>query len=99
MFSITTRIRRDERRHHGEGGGRRVAGNVQHLCLQLMATFEGDVADAILFAHGNLRTEEASMRSVWSRVGTGSITVVAPGVFNPASSTADFTCADATGSV
>ena len=40
-----------------------------------------------------------SMRSVWSRVGVGSITVVLPGVLRPASSTADFTWAEATGSV
>ena len=39
----------------------------------------------------------ASMRSLWSRVGTASITVVRPGAFNPASSKADFTCAEATG--
>ena len=39
-----------------------------------------------------------SMRSVWSRVGDGSTTTVSPGVFSPASSTADFTCAEATGS-
>ena len=38
-----------------------------------------------------------SINSVWSRVGCGSITVVLPGVFNPASRTADFTCAEATG--
>ena len=38
------------------------------------------------------------MRSEWSRVGSGSSTRVQPGAFSPASSTADFTCADATGS-
>ena len=38
-----------------------------------------------------------SMRSEWSRVGTGSITVVMPGVLSPASSTALFTWAEATG--
>ena len=38
-----------------------------------------------------------SMRSVWSRVGTGSTTVVAS-VTSPASSTHDLTCALATGS-
>ena len=38
-----------------------------------------------------------SIRSEWSRVGTGSITEVIPGVFSPASSTALFTCAEATG--
>jgi len=37
------------------------------------------------------------MRSLWSRVGTGSITMVRPGVFRPASSTADLTWAEATG--
>ena len=39
-----------------------------------------------------------SMRSVWSRVGTGSTTVVSPSAKSPAISTADFTCALATGS-
>ena len=41
----------------------------------------------------------ASMRSVWSRVGSGSITTVSPGACSPASSTADFTCAEGTGGV
>ena len=40
----------------------------------------------------------ASIRSVWSRVGTGSMMVVVPGTLRPASSTADLTCAEATGS-
>ena len=38
-----------------------------------------------------------SIFSVWSRVITGSITVVMPGVLRPASSTADLTCAEAIG--
>ena len=37
-------------------------------------------------------------RSVWSRVGIGSTTVVVPAAKRPASSTADFTCAEGTGS-
>ena len=36
-------------------------------------------------------------RSVWSRLGAGSITVVEPDAFIPASSTQDLTCALATG--
>ena len=40
-----------------------------------------------------------SMFSEWSRVPWGSITVVVPGVLSPASRMADFTCAEATGSV
>ena len=39
-----------------------------------------------------------SIRSLWSRVGTLSMTRVMPGVLRPASSTADFTWAEATGS-
>src|SRR5205823_4541007 len=39
----------------------------------------------------------SSISSVWSRVGAGSITVVAPSALRPASRIADFTCADATG--
>ena len=38
-----------------------------------------------------------SMRSVWSRVASGSITVVSPAVLRPASRMALFTCAEATG--
>ena len=41
----------------------------------------------------------ASRRSVWSRLGSGSITVVVPDASRPAISTHDFTCALATGSV
>ena len=40
----------------------------------------------------------SSISSVWSRVGAGSSTVVLPRAPSPASSTADFTCALATGS-
>ena len=39
----------------------------------------------------------ASIRSVWSRVGSASITTVCAGAFSPASSTADLICALATG--
>ena len=39
-----------------------------------------------------------SISSVWSRLGAGSITWVWPGAPSPASSTADFTWAEATGS-
>ncbi len=38
-----------------------------------------------------------SIFSVWSRVITGSMTVVMPGVLRPARRTADFTCAEAIG--
>ena len=40
----------------------------------------------------------ASIRSVWSRLGTGSRTRVSPAASSPASSTQDFTWALATGS-
>ena len=39
----------------------------------------------------------ASIRSVWSRLGAGSTTLVVPAAASPASSTQDFTCALATG--
>ena len=39
----------------------------------------------------------ASIRSVWSRLGAGSVTVVVPSAARPAMSTHDFTCALATG--
>ena len=38
-----------------------------------------------------------SIRSEWSRVASRSITTVSPGAFSPASSTADFTCAEGIG--
>ena len=38
-----------------------------------------------------------SMRSVWSRVASGSITSAPPSAWRPASSTADFTWADGSG--
>ena len=45
------------------------------------------------------RPSDRSSRSVWSREGTRSITVVGPSsAINPASRTADFSCALATGS-
>ncbi len=37
------------------------------------------------------------MRSVWSRVATGSMTVVTPPLFSAASRMADLTCAEGTG--
>ena len=46
-----------------------------------------------------LAPKPRSIRSVWSRVGSFSITTVSPGAFSPASSTADFTCAEGTGVV
>ena len=39
-----------------------------------------------------------SINSVWSRVASGSMTVVSPGAFNPASRIADLTWAEGTGS-
>ena len=49
---------------------------------------------------GSTRTSApkcVSIFSVWSRVASRSITVVAPGAARPASSTADLSCADGTG--
>ena len=40
----------------------------------------------------------SSIRSVWSRVGAGSVTLVAPDASSPANSTHDLICAEATGS-
>ena len=45
------------------------------------------------------RRSPLSIRSVWSRVASVSITTVSPGAFSPASSTADFTCAEGIGVV
>jgi hypothetical protein len=37
------------------------------------------------------------MRSVWSRLGAGSVTLVAPDASRPANRTHDLTCPEATG--
>ena len=80
----------------GEGGGARIAGNGDGAPMQLGIAADGDGAAC---RPPRPSTEISapkwlSMRSVWSRVGIGSITVVRPGACRPASSTADFTCAD-----
>lgn len=66
------------------------------------ASVAGPVSEMTRAPSASISTEmsapkPASMRSVWSRVATGSITVVCPGVLRPARSTADFTCAEGTG--
>ena len=44
-----------------------------------------------------LTPKAVSMRSVWSRVGAGSVTRVSPWAYKPASMSEDFTCALAIG--
>ena len=73
-------------------------GTVTSAGLQLGLAVERDAArHARRRLDATLGAESRSMRSVWSRVASGSITVVTPGALRPASSTADFTCAEATG--
>ena len=68
------------------------------------AMFAG-AAYAVYYVDATLRRMKGGYRlpvqkaALLVSVGVGSITVVMPGVFNPASSTADFTWAEATGSV
>ena len=52
-----------------------------------------------LFPRRTLAPIAASMRSVWSRLGPGSITVTGLAAYSPAISSALFNCALATGSV
>ena len=54
--------------------------------------------DAALLAASTRTPAASSISSVWSRVGSGSTTVVGPAAYSPASSTHDLTWALATGS-
>ena len=65
---------------------------------ELALAVDADVAHALSsVSTARSAPKPFSIFSVWSRVITGSITVVTPGVFKPASSTADFTWAEAIG--
>lgn len=77
---------------------RRVAGNVDRLAGELALTLKANGADARRIGLNRKRCAETGQHfSVWSRVMTGSMTVVMPGALRPASSTADLTCAEAIG--
>ena len=96
---MTSEPGHDQRRDQRKGRRGRVARHDDRRRGELGLALDGDPAAAAL---GRARSSTAapkwrSMRSVWSRVGCGSMTVVSPGVLSPASSTADLTCADGTG--
>jgi hypothetical protein len=71
--------------------------HIDVLGLEFVPAVDRDMA-AVVFCSTD-RLAPSVTRSVWSRVATGSMTVVRPGVLRPASSTADFTWAEATGSL
>ena len=52
--------------------------------------------DAVAPSRPTLTPKAVSIRSVWSRVGAGSVTRVSPSAYSPASNSADFTWALAT---
>ena len=85
-----------DQREAGRGG---VARHRDRLAGEFALAFDADMAHAALGRSrlDRLAPKPFSIFSVWSRVITGSMTVVMPGVFSPASSTADFTCAEAIG--
>ena len=89
--------RHDQRGDGEERSRRRIARYFDLLRLEVGLAAQADHAFTILLLDPQLGAEALSMRSVWSRVGTGSITLVIPAVLSPASSTALFTCALATG--
>ena len=68
-----------------EGGRRRVARDVDRVERELVAG--GVTVIAVAVAGRGRRRRAASSRSVWSRLGSGSTTVVAPAASRPASST------------
>jgi hypothetical protein len=55
------------------------------------------VTDTVSPSRDTATPAPASIRSVWSRLGAGSTTLVVPAAARPASSTQDFTWALATG--
>ena len=78
-----------------EGGRGRVAGDVDRVERE-----PSPAADASRGRRRGARRRPArsSRRSVWSRLGSGSTTVVVPSASSPASSTQLLICAEATGS-
>ena len=78
-----------------EGGRGRVAGDVDRVERELVLARDRDARRRRARCR---RRRAASSRSVWSRLGSGSTTVVVPSASSPASSTQLLTCAEATGS-
>ena len=87
---------REQRRGDEERRGRReVARDLDVGRLQALDRLDGRRSPG---GARRARPAAASIRSVWSRVGSGSTTVVAPVREEPGEQDADFTCALATGS-
>ena len=88
-----------QRRDQRERGRGRVARHDDRRRGELGLALDGDALAAafVRLGRSTVAPKWRSIRSVWSRVGCGSITVVAPGVLSPASSTADLTWAEGTG--
>ena len=91
--------RHDQRRHQRKRRRRRIGRHHDRRGLKLGLAFERDAAAMLAdrTSRGCCAPKCLSIFSVWSRVASFSITVVAPGAARPASSTADLSCADGTG--
>ena len=101
-FSSTPSMRtlgvgQDERGHHQERGAGGVAGDVDGRAAGRRAPPSTDTVSPVALAPAT--PNAGSSRSVWSRLGAGSRTVVRPSACRPASRTAVFTCALGTGRV
>ena len=78
----------------GERGRAHVAGHGNLVQRELVGVDDREVAAVAPDGHAGV----SSIRSVWSRLGAGSVMVVAPSAASAASIVHDFTCAEATGS-
>ena len=88
-------LRRDAAGDQEERRGGNVAGHIDARAAQPLACRASRTRGPSVSI---CTPKPRSMRSVWSRVGAGSVTVVMPSAYRPASRIADFTCALATGS-
>ena len=90
----------EQRRGDRKGGRARVARHRDRLRPQLRLAAQRDrPGPPASSSVAIVAPKPPSIRSVWSRVGSASITTVSPGALSPASSTADFTCAEGIGVV
>ena len=65
MFSmVISEPSRQQRRHHGKGGGGRIARNVDLLGRQFVLAFDGDVAGPSISTIVSFAPKAFSMRSV-----------------------------------
>ena len=87
----------DQRGDQREGRRGRIGRHHDRPRHEFRLAGQRDAAAAVAIAArpAPARRNAVSIFSVWSRVASASITMVSPGAARPASSTADFTCAEA----